>query len=85
MQDTFSHATHLAGRPNAARDDRVSCMQAKRALRPCALKGVAMCIKNVLIIQTFELCLFVLFHVYLFEILYFFLCHFFILLKLAEV
>ena len=27
MQDTFAHATHSAGRPSAARDDRVSCIQ----------------------------------------------------------
>ena len=27
MQDTFARATHLAGRPSAARDDRVSCIQ----------------------------------------------------------
>ena len=29
MQDTFARATHSAGRPSAARDDRVSCIQAK--------------------------------------------------------
>ena len=28
MQDTFARATHSAGRPSAARDDRVSCIQA---------------------------------------------------------
>ena len=27
MQDTFARATHSAGRPSAARDDRVSCIQ----------------------------------------------------------
>ena len=27
MQDTFARATHAAGRPSAARDDRVSCIQ----------------------------------------------------------
>ena len=27
IQDTFAHATHSAGRPSAARDDRVSCIQ----------------------------------------------------------
>ena len=29
MQDTFAHATHSAGRPSAARDDRVSCIQGR--------------------------------------------------------
>ena len=28
MQDTFARATHSAGRPSAARDDRISCIQA---------------------------------------------------------
>ena len=27
MQDTFARATHSAGRPSVARDDRVSCIQ----------------------------------------------------------
>ena len=27
MQDTFARATHSAGRPSAARDDRVYCIQ----------------------------------------------------------
>ena len=27
MQDTFARSTHSAGRPSAARDDRVSCIQ----------------------------------------------------------
>ena len=27
MQDTFARATHSAGRPSAARNDRVSCIQ----------------------------------------------------------
>ena len=27
MQDTFARATHSVGRPSAARDDRVSCIQ----------------------------------------------------------
>ena len=30
MQDTFARATHSAGRPSAARDDRVYCIQGKR-------------------------------------------------------
>ena len=33
MQDTFARATHSAGRPSAARDDRVSCIQASREQR----------------------------------------------------
>ena len=36
MQDTFARATHsayAAGRPSAARDDRVSCIQWSRGLR----------------------------------------------------
>ena len=32
MQDTFARATHSAGRPSAARDDRVSCIQASLRL-----------------------------------------------------
>ena len=32
MQDTFARATHSAGRPSAARDDRVSCIQEQRYL-----------------------------------------------------
>ena len=35
MQDTFARATHsayAAGRPSAARDDRVSCIQVTRSL-----------------------------------------------------
>ena len=35
MQDTFARATHsayAAGRPSAARDDRVSCIQVKTTL-----------------------------------------------------
>ena len=31
MQDTFARATHSAGRPSAARDDRVSCIQLRRS------------------------------------------------------
>ena len=30
MQDTFARATHSAGRPSAARDDRVSCILEER-------------------------------------------------------
>ena len=36
MQDTFARATHsayAAGRPSAARDDRVSCIQGLRVIR----------------------------------------------------
>ena len=45
MQDTFARATHSAcsaGRPSAARDDRVSCIQGRLAFRPSALtsKGI---------------------------------------------
>ena len=32
MQDTFARATHSAGRPSAARDDRVSCIQGSALL-----------------------------------------------------
>ena len=37
MQDTFARATHSAGRPSAARDERVSCIQI--ANRPCSTLG----------------------------------------------
>ena len=41
MQDTFARATHSAGRPSAARDDRVSCIQLSLALRLNAAKPSA--------------------------------------------
>ena len=43
MQDTFARATHPAGRPSAARDDRVSCIQVYSSKTKCMPYERALC------------------------------------------
>ena len=60
MQDTFARATHSAlrlnkaGRPSAARDDRVSCIQGRGELKAESCVNISFYLSGVVLIKNEE-------------------------------